>query len=812
MILETTYISLPELFSFTKIYAIYDKEKDLITGFFSSEENSFVIDLKTNSFRYGKSEEDFSSEDYINFNDNIYFSSNLIYRIFHISSDIQLSQLTIYINSGKRLPIEEISYRQQSRKFSAENRDSTEYPLIYKRDKKLFGGYYMNYNLGAGIDKYSNSLSLNTQMFFEVLGGDLNASISSNSVDQIFTPLEIDYKWRLYFKDINYINQILFGRINSSGTNPRQITGIQINNKKLKRNEFFNEYNLKYQINPGWETELYLNNELVAYKLPDNKDEINFIVPITYGINNFEIRQISPLNQIVSRNEIVYIPQSFQKSSTFLYNVDFGVMKESGNTLLSANGSYGLTDFISLDANYENIFTKNNNYNYFATGINGRLSGNTQLGVNYNHNNSYEINTTYLMSDKSYIKASISHYIKKADSAEKTINNWHNRDFDYTKFNINGLLRYSLFKFPLTLNYSADIVDLNNNLITNGTISIDFIHSYFKIKSYYKHFEILSESRISQNNIGLNFQYLLPDIGLGNLTTRNPRLTLLANYIPELNKITSANINFSSELVFNQIKLNFVFNYNLIVKKSDIVFRFNYDLPFIQNQSIVNSDNGNIHFNQNIRGSIGYIDDNDKVIFDKNQFNNLASIMIIPFEDKNSNGKYDKNEKIIHNSNIRLNIPANIIRDKDGTFLIKDLQPYSEYQVTIDESSIDNPFWAAAYYNFSVETDPNQVKVISVPFKEAQPVEGRIFYNNNGKLIPVQGIKLEFISKDKEIKKETFSFYDGSFYIQGLINGEYQLKVNSEYLNKLNLMQNEIFVTIDNSQTNNIEVVLQKGL
>ena len=96
------------------------------------------------------------------------------------------------------------------------------------------------------------------------------------------------------------------------------------------------------------------------------------------------------------------------------------------------------------------------------------------------------------------------------------------------------------------------------------------------------------------------------------------------------------------------------------------------------------------------------------------------------FEDLNSNGKQDGNERILPHIDAQL-YQSGWTRLKTGALYSSHLEPYQRYQVRILEASVRDPLLnPASGWTFSFTADPGRRKIIRVPMQQLVRVVGQV--------------------------------------------------------------------------------------
>ena len=165
------------------------------------------------------------------------------------------------------------------------------------------------------------------------------------------------------------------------------------------------------------------------------------------------------------------------------------------------------------------------------------------------------------------------------------------------------------------------------------------------------------------------------------------------------------------------------------------------------------------------------------------EFQRLRSdggIWIKPFYDYNSNNILDQQDKIFtEDANLMLVLNNKPIRrsrpeiKKDGVFVTV---PPGMYRLDLDPAGF--PFdWTASVSSLAVKVAPGSYTEVLIPFSLSYIVSG-IVTNAEGE--PINGARVEAISIDGEETIFSLTNPAGVFYLEGLKQGTYDLKINGK--------------------------------
>ena len=92
------------------------------------------------------------------------------------------------------------------------------------------------------------------------------------------------------------------------------------------------------------------------------------------------------------------------------------------------------------------------------------------------------------------------------------------------------------------------------------------------------------------------------------------------------------------------------------------------------------------------------------------------------------------------------------------------------------------------YKDFTVVTDPNQYKLVDVPFYTSGIIEGAVEKRVPGQDVrPVAGLRIHIRSVDGTFQKTMRTYADGSYYSMEIPPGEYEAWVDDRQLEFLGM-------------------------
>lgn len=144
--------------------------------------------------------------------------------------------------------------------------------------------------------------------------------------------------------------------------------------------------------------------------------------------------------------------------------------------------------------------------------------------------------------------------------------------------------------------------------------------------------------------------------------------------------------------------------------------------------------------------------------------------------------------------------------EKDTTIRVFDLEPYTNYLVTLDGTSFDNIAWRIRNKNLSVAIDPNKFKMIEVPIAVVGEANGTVYLEGSGGQKGQGRIIVNFYRRDLSLAASTLTEADGYFSFLGLLPGDYLAGIDTTQMNKLqmNVMPKLLPLTIEASSDGDV--------
>ncbi len=766
---DDTYIPVQAFFSSLQINN--NRTGERISGYYMYSGREYMIDLNSREISFNGKTVQFSKKDFVVIEDEVYMNPKVLAEAFDMEIQVDLSQLSLALYSETGTPIEAKAKRENLRDALLEKESVTkETPLLFKRSKNWLKGEFIDYFFSSSYSEgaYPNySYSINSGS--EVVGGDLNINLSGNE-SHFSSKFDYDINWRYVFGDNNLLNQVLVGtKLQSRGIDPHPYTGITLTNAPFEVEGNFGTYTLVDKTIPLSDVELFINNEMVAYTKADDNGNYQFKIPMTYGSNTIELRIYSPDGQLIENNRRIQVPFDYLPEGDFQYYLNIGRQNDSKDMIYHGSVGYGLTSWLTNRTGVD--FTSTDGKVFANPIFFNSLSGRFLDDYLFNYTIAPELYHRVSLSASYFNLQSFSlRYTKYKQNAIYNIRKLE-EDAEITagipleilgiRMGLQGQGLYE--KLPDGERYRLEAG--TNFSILNFSPSVNY--SYSEEKSQYST-GVRREVKFGLSTPASFLNVITPDFMSGKY------ISATLKYDGVNKKFSHARISYSSNITRNaRVEFNYSNDLQYDFSSFNVVFR--YEFPFAVTNTI--ADDKSLVFN--VHGTIGYDNANENIFTTNRKSVGTGGVAFRMFQDANNNGVYDKDELIVDDIDLKFNQNVSMERNDEGILIASELSPYKEYDVIINPLSGKNPFLQPKFEKFALVTDPNQIKLVEIPFYFSEEVYGSVVAIKDGAEIPLPSVKIHIYNHENEEDKVITSFNDGTLYYLGLLPGEYTAYVDS---------------------------------
>ncbi len=766
---QELFLPVTDLFDFLKIRNTPSPGLESVSGFFISQEATYVISQKQNQIRYQDMIYNLEPGDLIRTESNLFLKASYFGKVFGIECIFNFRSLSVTIKSKLELPLIREMRQEEMRKNLTRLKGNVIADTTIGLSHPLFKFGMADWSVIASEEVNGrSSTSLNLDLGSIIAGGETNANIYYNSSGP-FSEKQQYYQWRYVNNDFKAVRQVMVGKIatNAIASIYDPVVGIQITNTPTTYRRSFGSYTLSDKTEPGWIVELYVNNVLVDYVKADASGFFTFQVPLVYGNSVVKLKFYGPWGEERTREQNISIPFNFLPKNTMEYTVSGGFVEDSlGSRYSRANINYGVSRSITLGGGMEYLSSIKSNpaMPYINTSL--RVTNNLLINGEYTYGVRAKGTLTYRMPSNLQLDLYYTWY----DKNQKAIN------YNYCEERKAVLsIPLILGKFSSYQRVSVYQVVLPSSKYTTGEWL--FSGSIFGVNTN------LTTSALF---VDQNKPYIYSNLSLAVRLPANFILMPQAQYSYTQNRIISAKLAAEKHLLKHAyLNLSYENIFSSNIKMAELGFR--YDFSFAQTGASVSQSDQKTTFIQYASGSI--INDRKTRYLGTDNRNNVGKggITIVPFLDLNANGKRDPGEPKAYGLNLHINGGRVEKSDRDTTIRILNLEPYTTYFIELDPNSFGNVSWKLQKPTLNVAVDPNILKLIEIPVSVVGEATGKVVLDKDGEKKGLGRIVISFFKTNLKPAGKTISEDDGYFSYLGLAPGNYTVRIDSGQLKKLRM-------------------------
>ncbi|MBI9113310.1 TonB-dependent receptor [Maridesulfovibrio ferrireducens] len=774
-------------------------------GWFIKDNRKFSFSLETGEAISNKQTYMLPMDKYFYSEDDIYMELKQFNSLFPLKIKPDFQNLILWITPYESLPMELMKMRQDERRiYQAKN--GLRYPL---RDldyasvapPRLDAKVSLSYQ---DKDKKQSTRATAAGLF----RGDLlymsTALYGAVTYDYTKDKSKIDFKdlsltAERLFLDNPYIAKVTIGDIIPSttplGSTGKLERGVRISNKNSMSSTTSDAKTFAGKGIPGWDVELYRNNQLIGFQTIDISGNYLFEdVTLNYGVNRFKLVLYGTEGQQEIREEIVTVGSSLTLGDVE-YDSSFsqqgvGVFSEKvskvdptdtalkGTTRLKSGVNIGIGNGLGLRTGltmdtYRNkertvgsvglsggydVFLGQFDLGYSTYGstdlkasVRGQLDGgqNINMGLKYQLSDNYEEssiknNLQFGFSDNTNFTQSI-RLAYSANLARTTEHTGYDDDSKY--YDLSG-----------SLNFFSDIGHFSSNLggrLYENKVSDEEPNLYGSF-TFYRAFK--------DGSLRANAEFGVDDSS--------------DSYIRSLS--STGNLRVTPKLNTSVTVSKYLTGAELLSVGNTWSYSFGKISPYIQG-TWYNDDSYFLYAGFSL-----------SVDFDPSTYlpqlssgsSGLGGAACLVYNDKNYNNVFDGEDKPLEDITLKAHQSnKHTITDENGRAFLYQLAPMRSTDVSVDEDLIKDIRLAP---KGGVAITPREGKVYNLefPLHVCGEIEGYAYLIVDDKIKGRAHIPMQLLDKDDKIIEYAWTEQDGFFALAKILPGNYKLRIDPKYLEK----------------------------
>jgi len=768
---KKVYVPVKELFALFQINQKLRYHNSYATGFFIDENRRYSISVVSGISECGQKRILNKRVDFYVTENDLFINLDIFHKLFGIDFTFESKQMRIFMSSEEKLPIVLETERKLLRDKLLSEGFLNKADFFLPRKRKTFGLGFLDWKIAYGLNNPGNtSLNYNFSLGSEIAGGDFSGSFSG-SKDEPPDWENTSWRWR-YVTENKMFRQAIAGDIILNSGLLYNTNGFQLTNAPPNTRATASSYKISDVTFPNWEVELYINNQLLAYKKASATGYFEFNLPLFYGSNFITMKFYGPSGEVRYSNKVVQVPYSFLPKGIVEYSLSGGALKYGRySKFAEGNIGMGMTSFFTVGTGltYLNYPGVKNSYPNVNASL--KITGNYILSSALfpDLKNRYSLNILYsslISSEISYQKYSDNAFFNPSGTKEEKSANL------YLPLNLGDV--YTSLRLSMT--------ELTFSNFKLRSVNTGFFINYDKLQGI-----IFVNGIWRKTNENFQKTYLRTNLTLAYRLLGD----LLLRYQTEIDHVENRVINAGFAIEKGILRMGWLSAFISNDFTSNHLFggiSFRLDLTSARVSTDYSANRGGWSLTQSAYGSIGY-DDFKKKFITNNQFMvNRGAISIVPFVDGNNNDKLDAGERVLDSQLETRMQSGTLVTSADyKNYWYIDLDPYKTYMLEVNPVTFENPLYRPKYKNIAVTIDPNRFKAVTIPIVITGIISGRVSINSGTENTGANRFKVVIASTDRKFKTEAYTFSDGEYIFENLPPGNYKIYIEDEVLSRNNL-------------------------
>jgi len=795
-------VPLNALFTILRFPIVVDPDKGRAEGWYISEDRKFFLNVAEKRVQLKAGDRSILREQMIVSGADIFIDSELLSQWLPIGVEIDLQQLILDIKPDEMLPFQLREERLKKwKRIQQARKEKAVYPLI-EAPYSLASMPFIDLNLAqtirdSGDVKSLSAVSLLAAGDLAYMSSNLYVSGSSDGggVDtlrftsgrqsdraNLFGPLKAT---QFSVGDINSLSIPLVAR-SSPGR------GILVSNRPVNQSSEFAATDFIGDAVPGWEVELFHNGVLLELYVVGEDGRYEFLkVPVLYGNNTFKLLFYGPQGQYREGIRRFNIGSSFPRYGQFNYKFSVDEKSESlfgvGRQItvnhpmerrVVGELGYGIAGSLVGAVGLVSTPLEDGEHRYFTaslmTGVAGILAGVETAFDDFNKGRATKL---FALGSARRVSLRVEH---------KLLDKFHSEDEgDFSRW------LDSESGVDLNTNLSLPIFgDLNFGV--NGNVEV--------FESGDRRIHI--KNRLSKGVLGVSFSNTMERTlyqglasTLGQFSMRGyyrsslVRLNVTYSLDPEA-ELNAFALSAQQKIYYDTLAVVRLTE-NLSVNKSRTLFgslswnRKNYKLALSVNMD----DAGNAEVSANMMFSLGKNPSDNKWYMNGWPITNNGGVLANAYMDNNFNKQFDEGDVVIDESSFLVN--KKVVSTSSGFSFSTGLTKNHYADVMIDSTTLDASLSEPVVNGYRVFPRPGVVASVSFPLVSVSEIDGVVYLvDDNDVRRSVSRIEVQLVAAHNgEVVKRFKSEYDGYYFIDKVLPGEYLLRINTKDLDYLKVRQ-----------------------
>lgn len=781
------YLPTTELFELLGIYYQTDSKNLRVHGHYLESDRPYEIHFNNRTATLDGEQTDFSIDDMLIDELDFYLSPEVFEEVFGLEFIIDMSGLVLRLQTDETMPVvERLERRRRREQIDRGDRMRELHPKQFERDRSLLAGGFLDYSFTGNVSDQTNNYSYTGSIGAEVLGGDVQGNLfgSWSQTSSSFTTSGL--RWRYVFEDQPWLTQARVGQHYTEGPQSRQFRGVHLTNQPIEPRRMLDDFVFQGEAPPESEVELFINNRLVDFQEVDELGNYRFLVPMTYGSSNVQLMIFEPDGTIREQDRRIQVPFSFLPPGEFNYHMSAGRMDTPvfGSTnesdLMSGDFTYGIFNWLTAHAGGEFLTELHQTRPFLYSGVSARIYEQYLMNLDLAPDAYYRLSTSVVYPSSVSWDVGATWF-----TTEDAFYNPGRSDYE---LRANFFLPVQLGPVPVNFRISGDrrALDSGSTNRVRGDVGvrmgrINLRGGYRDTYRYTAGNPATTDGRLSgTGTYSMSRSRTVPE-WLRGLYFRGQ-----IDYSMRMDQIERIDFQISRS-IFRQGRLRVSYGRNFVGDFNTLEASFTFDFNRTRSTTTARSSRNSANLRQNVRGSIGYDDYYNKMIFENRQQVGRSAASVRMFVDRNDSGSFDEGDELIRANAVRLDRSGQTRLHDDGIVRVTQIQQYYHDNMEVNLGSIPNPLLVPVIKDFSFVADPNRFKPMDIPFYMSGVIDGMVLRQRGDDQQGLGGVRVQLRQIDGDHSETMRTFSDGSYYAMEIPPGHYKAWVDTTQQDFLNV-------------------------
>ena len=767
---EKAWLSISEVFEFLKISHAVSRTGDSLSGFFLNSESKYLIDGKENRLYFNGIVTQLPASALIQYNFDLFLRADLFNSLFKLDCRFDYRSLSVNLFTTLELPAIREKKQSLMRSNLGKIRNELKADTTLVREYAAFRVGMIDWSVNTTNDfKGFSDTRINLAIGGVIAGGETTLSLLYND-KTIFSPRQQYYLWRHINNDNTLLRQLSVGKINTNAISSifASVIGVQFSNSPTVFRRSFGTYRINRYTQPGWMVELYVNSTLVDYTKADASGFFSFDVPIVYGNTQIQVRYYGPNGEQRMGEANISMPFTFLPVGKLEYNISAGLVEDSSwSRFTRVQLNFGLLRRLTIGSGVEYLSSITSKKAMPFLTASFRISRNMLFSSEYIHGIKSNITGNYRLPSNMLFEINYTKYVE----GQKAIYNTYLEE------------RRAAISFPLRFKKVSTYTRLSFYQIVLPASKYTTVEALFSGMIFGASTNLTTYALFTDNNKAYLYSNLSLAIRLPGKIVFMPQ----AQYEYTNNSFISLKGEMEKRITTRGY-INGFYEKNFKSNFRSVNIGLRYDLPYASaGFNLRKSTSSELTLASFINGSIVHDNRTGYLGFTKDPSVGRGGLILLTFLDLNNNGRMDIGEPKVKGLKFIVTGGFREENKRDTTMIIRGLEAYNSYLLTIDKNSFDEIAWKIKTGNIKVEIIPNQFRLVEIPVTVSGEVSGNIYMlTENGKKVQDR-ILVNIYNSKGVIVAQTLSEADGYFSYLGLMPGSYSIKPDPAQMHKLML-------------------------